>query len=97
MIDFYSWTTGNGRKVAIALEEMGLAYDAHPIDITKGEQFGKDFAKHSPNRKFTAIADRETGLSLFESDAILLYLAEKSGRFMPRDEAGRWTAMQWLM
>ncbi len=97
MIDLYSWTTGNGRKVAIALEEMGLAYVAHPIDLTKGEQFGGDFARLSPNHKIPAIADRDTGLSLFESGAILLYLAEKTGQFMPEDETGKWTAMQWLM
>ncbi|MBA5778520.1 glutathione S-transferase N-terminal domain-containing protein [Stappia sp. F7233] len=97
MIDLYSWMTGNGRKVTIALEEMGLPYNAHPINIGKGDQFGEEFTKLSPNNKIPAIADRESGQTLFESGAILLYLAQKTGQFMPKDEAGKWNVMQWLM
>ena len=97
MIDLYTWTTPNGRKASIALEEMGLDYTAHPINIGEGEQFAPDFLKISPNGKIPAIVDNDTGLSLMESGAILLYLAEKTGRFMPTDTAGRWQAMEWLM
>ncbi len=97
MIHLYTWSTPNGRKVSIALEELGLAYDVHAIDIGKDEQFQPDFLKISPNNKIPAIIDDETGQSLFESGAILLYLAEKTGRLMPEDQAGRWSVMQWLM
>ncbi|WP_026380031.1 glutathione S-transferase family protein [Afifella pfennigii] len=97
MIDLYTWTTPNGRKVSIALEEMGLAYEVHPIDIAADEQFRPQFLKISPNNKIPAIVDHEGGLSLMESGAILLYLAEKTGKFMPQDSAGRWRAMEWLM
>ncbi|MEM7718334.1 MAG: glutathione S-transferase N-terminal domain-containing protein [Pseudomonadota bacterium] len=95
MIDLYTWTTPNGRKVSIALEEMGLPYTAHAIDIGKDEQFAADFLAISPNNKIPAIRERETGFHLMESGAILLWLAEKSGRFLP--EAQRWEAMEWLM
>ena len=97
MIDLYTWTTPNGRKVSIALEEMGLDYKAHAINIGEGEQFAPDFLKISPNNKIPAIVDNDTGISLMESGAILLYLAEKTGRFMPMDTANRWQAMEWLM
>jgi GST-like protein len=97
MIDLYTWTTPNGRKASIALEEMGLDYKAHPINIGEGEQFAPDFLKISPNNKIPAIVDNDTGQSLMESGAILLYLAEKTGRFMPTDTQGRWQAMEWLM
>ncbi len=97
MIDLYTWTTPNGRKASIALEEMGLAYTVHPVNIGQGEQFDPQFVKISPNSKIPAIVDHDTGLSLMESGAILLYLAEKTGRFMPTDFAGRWQAMEWLM
>ncbi|MGE0847398.1 MAG: glutathione S-transferase family protein [Flavobacteriaceae bacterium] len=96
MIDLYSWTTPNGRKVSIALEEMGLDYEVHAIDIMKDEQFAPDFLKISPNNKIPAIVDRDTGLSLMESGAILLYLAEKTGSFMPAG-AARWQVVEWLM
>ena len=91
MIDLYTWTTPNGRKVSIMLEETGLPYEVHPIDITKDEQFAPDFLK------ITAIVDRDTGASLMESGAILLYLAEKTGKFIPQDGPGRWKTWQWLM
>lgn len=97
MIHLYTWSTPNGRKVSIALEELGLAYDVHPIDIGKDEQFAPDFLKISPNNKIPAILDDETDQALFESGAILLYLAKKTGRLLPEDEAGRWSVMQWLM
>ena len=97
MIDLYTWTTPNGRKASIALEEMGLDYKAHPINIGEGEQFAPDFLKISPNNKIPAIVDNDTGQSLMESGAILLYLAEKTGRFIPTDTQGRWQAMEWLM
>lgn len=95
MIDLYTWTTPNGRKVSIALEEMQLPYEAHAIDITKDDQFAPEFLAISPNNKIPAIRERETGFHLMESGAILLWLAEKSGKFLP--EGARWEAMEWLM
>jgi GST-like protein len=95
MIDLYTWTTPNGRKVSIALEEMELPYEVHAIDITKDDQFAPDFLKISPNNKIPAIRERETGFHLMESGAILLWLAEKSGKFLPG--GARWEAMEWLM
>jgi GSH-dependent disulfide-bond oxidoreductase len=97
MIDLYSFGTPNGRKVSIALEEMGLAYEAHIVDITKNEQFAADFLKISPNNKIPAIVDRENGLSLFESGTILAYLGEKTGKFLPREGEARWRVNEWLM
>ena len=95
MIDLYTSTTPNGRKVSIALEEMGLDYTAHSIDIDNGEQFTPGFLAISPNNKIPAIVERETGFHLMESGAILLWLSEKTGMFFP--EADRWEAMEWLM
>ena len=101
MIDLYTWPTPNGHKVHIMLEETGLAYDVIPIDIGKGDQFDPAFLKISPNNKMPAIVDREgpggAPVSIFESGAILLYLAEKTGRFLPQDARGRWLVVQWLM
>ncbi|APX88435.1 glutathione S-transferase [Brevirhabdus pacifica] len=97
MIDLYTWTTPNGRKVSILLEELGLDYCVHPVDIGSGEQMAPDFLKISPNNKIPAITDRETGLSLMESGAIMVYLAEKEGRFLPHDREGRARVMEWLM
>jgi GST-like protein len=97
MIDLYTWSTPNGRKVSIMLEECGLDYAAHPIDITKDEQFKPGFLEISPNNRIPAIIDRDNGRSVFESGAILLYLADKTGKFMPKDPDGYWLAMQWLM
>jgi GSH-dependent disulfide-bond oxidoreductase len=97
MIDLYTWTTPNGRKISIALEEMGLDYETHAVNIGKDEQFRPDFLKISPNNKIPAIVDRDTGLSLMESGAILIYLAEKSGRFLPTDATGRLRVLEWLM
>ncbi len=92
MIDLYTWPTPNGRKVSIALEEMGLDYAVHPVNIGKDEQFAPEFLAISPNNKIPAIVDGEQ--SLMESGAILLYLAEKTGSFGGAD---RWLTMQWLM
>ncbi|NIA70242.1 glutathione S-transferase family protein [Pelagibius litoralis] len=100
-IDLYTWGTPNGRKISIALEELDLAYSAHSINIGKDEQFAPDFLKISPNNKIPAIVDPDgpdgQSISLFETGAILLYLAEKTGRLMPSDPRERHTTMQWLM
>lgn len=96
MIDLYTWTTPNGRKVSIALEELELPYKAHAIDIGKDEQFAPDFLKISPNNKIPAIVDHETGFHMMESGAILLWLAETTGKLMPSGQ-DRWQAIQWLM
>jgi GSH-dependent disulfide-bond oxidoreductase len=97
MIDLYTWSTPNGRKVSIALEEMGLDYEVQPIDIGKGEQFAPHFLAISPNNRIPAIVDRDAGLSLFESGAILIYLGEKSGRFAPTEGEAKWRMLEWLM
>jgi GST-like protein len=97
MIDLYTWSTPNGRKVSIMLEECGLAYAAHPIDISKGEQFAPEFLKISPNNRIPAIVDSETKRSIFESGAILMYLAEKTGKFWPTEADRHWQTVEWLM
>lgn len=101
MIEVYSWPTPNGHKVHIMLEECGLAYRAHPVNIGTGDQFKPDFLAISPNNKIPAITDPEgpggQPISLFESGAILLYLAAKTGRFLPEDVAAKYEALQWLM
>ncbi len=89
MIDLYTWTTPNGRKASIMLEEVGLAYEVHAVDISKGEQHEPDFLKISPGAKIPAIVDRDNGASMMQSGAILLYLAEKTGMFMPSADAAR--------
>jgi GST-like protein len=101
LIDLYTWSTPNGRKVSIMLEELSLPYNVHPIDIGKGDQFGAEFVAVSPNSKIPAIVDSEgpdgKPYALFESGAILLYLADKTGRFLPQKKAGRFESIQWLM
>ena len=97
MIDLYTWTTPNGRKVSIALEELGLPYTAHPIDIGKDEQFQPDFLRISPNNRIPAIVDRETGIHMMESGAILIYLADKAGRLIPKEGEQRYRVIEWLM
>jgi len=97
MIDLYTWTTPNGRKVSIMLEECGLDYEVHSINIGENDQFDPAFLAISPNNKIPAIVDRDNNLSLMESGAILLYLAEKTGKFMPFDKEKRWKAIEWLM
>ena len=100
-IDFYTWDTPNGRKISVALEEMGLPYTVHPVDINASEQFAPAFLAISPNNKIPAIVDPDGPMgrpqSVFESGAILIYLAEKSGCFMPRDAATRIACLEWLM
>ena len=99
-IELYTWSTPNGRKASIALEEFALPYSVHRIDITKGEQHDPAFLAISPNNKIPAIVDPEgpdgRPISLFESAAILIYLAEKTGRFLPSDGETRLEALQWL-
>jgi GST-like protein len=97
LIDLYTWTTPNGRKVSIMLEEIGLPYAVKAVDITAGEQFDPEFLKISPNNKIPAIVDHDSGVALMESGAILLYLADKSGQLMPRSGPDRWNVIQWLM
>jgi len=97
MIDLYTWSTPNGRKVSIFLEEVGLEYEVHPVNITKDEQFAPEFLEFSPNNKIPAIVDREAGVRMMEAGAILLYLAEKTGTFQPSDAEERRQVMQWLM
>ena len=97
MIDLYTWTTPNGRKISILLEELGLPYTAHPIDIGKDEQFKPDFFKISPNNRIPAIVDRDSGFALMESGAIMLYLAEKTGKLMPKELEPRYRVVEWLM
>jgi GST-like protein len=96
MIDLYYWPTPNGHKISIMLEECGLEYETIPIDIGAGDQFTPEFLKISPNNRIPAIVDRDTGLSIFEGGAILVYLAEKSGRLLPGDDEGRFEVLQWL-
>ncbi|WP_242129154.1 glutathione binding-like protein [Sphingobium sp. Sx8-8] len=101
MIDLYYWTTPNGHKVTLFLEEAGLPYRILPVNIGKGEQFAPDFLKIAPNNRIPAIVDTAPAgggapVSLFESGAILLYLAEKTGRFLPADLHGRADVLQWL-
>ena len=101
MIDLYTWPTPNGHKVHIMLEELELPYKVIPINIGEGDQFKPDFLKISPNNKMPAMVDPDgpdgAPISIFESAAILLYLAEKTGRFMPQEMRGHYAAMQWLM
>ena len=101
MIDLYYWPTPNGWKVSIMLEECGLAYNLKYVNIGAGEQFKPDFLKISPNNRMPAIVDHEpprgvAPIAIFESGAILQYLSEKTGKFMPRDIAGKFDVLQWL-
>lgn len=96
MIDLYSWTTPNGRKVSILLEELGVEYTVHPIDISKGEQHAPDFLKIAPNNRIPAIVDRDNGMTLMETGAIMMYLADKHDRFQCKG-AEYWRMMEWLM
>jgi len=101
MIDLHYWPTPNGHKITLFLEETGLDYEIHPVNIAKSEQFRPEFLAFSPNNRMPAIIDRAPAdggepISLFESGAILLYLAEKTGRFLPQDLRGRKTVLEWL-
>ncbi|HKQ95009.1 MAG TPA: glutathione S-transferase N-terminal domain-containing protein [Aestuariivirgaceae bacterium] len=97
MYDLYTWSTPNGRKISIALEEMELPYTVHTVNIDTGEQFLPAFTKISPNQKIPAIVDRETGLSVFESGAILMYLGDKHGKLFPSEGEPRLRAIEWMM
>ncbi len=97
MIDLYTFTTPNGRKPAILLEELGLPYSIQKIDIGKGEQFSPEFIAINPNSKIPAIIDRDSEITVFESGAILIYLAEKTGKFLPQEGADRARVIEWLM
>ena len=97
MIDLYTWSTPNGRKVSIMLEECGLPYTVHPVDITRDEQFRPEFLSISPNNKIPAIVDRDSGQSVFETGAILIWLAERTGMFMPTAPEARIATLEWLM
>jgi GST-like protein len=101
MITLYTWSTPNGRKVSIALEELGLEYGVKTIDITRGEQYAPDFLAISPNNKIPAIVDEDgpgdDPIALFESGAILIYLAEKTGRLLPTEARARYQTLEWLM
>ena len=102
MIDLYYWTTPNGHKITLFLEEAGLEYKIHPVNIGKGEQFAPDFLKIAPNNRIPAIVDHAPAdggkpISVFESGAILLYLAGKTGKFIPKDLRGQVQTLEWLM
>ena len=101
MIDLYTWSTPNGRKVSIMLEELELAYNVHAVNIGKDDQFKPDFVAINPNSKIPAIVDSEgpegKPVSMMESGAILIYLSEKTGKLTPASQRGRYEALQWLM
>ncbi len=97
MIDLYTWTTPNGRKISVMLEECGFAYTVYPVNIGQNEQFKPEFVKICPNSKIPAIVDRDANISVFESGAILIHLAEKSGKFFPSINPGRAKVLEWLM
>jgi GST-like protein len=98
VIDLYTWTTPNGRKVSILLEELGMPYTSHAIDINAGDQFKPEFLKISPNNRIPAIVDGDNGFSLMESGAIMIYLAEKAGSpLLPGDKLKRHRVVEWLM
>ena len=100
MIDLYTWTTPNGRKISIMLEEIGLPYKVVPVNLGKEENFKPEFTSINPNQKIPAIIDRDVEggpLAIFESGAILIHLAEKTGRLLPKDVRGRAAVLQWLM
>ena len=96
MIDLYTWTTPNGRKISVMLEECGFEYSVHPINIGAGDQFKPEFVKICPNSKVPAIVDHEAGVSIFESGAILVHLAEKTGKLLPTENPARAKVLEWL-
>jgi len=100
MIDFFNWPTPNGQRAQIMLEETGLEYELHLVKLSEGEQFSAEFLAVNPNGKIPAMVDREGSdgpVTIFESGAMLLYLAEKSGQFLPPEPRRRWEAISWLM
>lgn len=96
MIDLYYWPTPNGHKISIMLEECEIPYNVIPVSIGQGDQFAPEFLKISPNNRMPAIVDTETGVSVFEGGAILLYLAEKTNRYLPKELAARFDVIQWM-
>ena len=101
MIDLYYWTTPNGHKITLFLEETGVPYTIHPVNLSRGDQFKPEFWAISPNNRIPAIVDQDPAsggvpVPIFESGAILLYLAEKTGKFLPKDLRGRFTVLEWL-
>jgi GST-like protein len=101
MLDLYTWTTPNGRKVSIMLEELALPYSVHPINIGKGEQFAPEYIAINPNGKIPSLVDPDgpdsAPVAMMESGAILIYLADKTGKLLPKTGRGRYVALQWLM
>ena len=102
MLDLYYWPTPNGKKVAILLEELGVPYKMIPLHIGRGDQFAKEYLKLNPNHRMPSLVDHEPKggggpLSIFESGAIMMYLAEKHGRFWPQDVRGKWEVAQWVL
>ncbi len=97
MIDLYTWSTPNGRKISILLEELGVDYTVHAINIGQGDQKTPEFLKISPNNKIPAIVDNDTGVSVMESGAIMIYLAEKYDKFLPTDPIKKTAVIEWLM
>ena len=97
MIELYTWSTPNGRKISIMLEEIGLPYVVKPVNITEDQQFDTTFLDISPNNKIPAILDTETGMHLMESGAILMYLAKKTDKLLPEDDSSYWSTLEWLM
>lgn len=97
MIDLYTAATPNGRKPAIMLEEIGLPYTIHKVNLSEGEQFKPDYISLNPNSKIPTIVDREAGITVFESGAILIYLADKTGQFLPAEPGDRSRVIEWLM
>lgn len=96
MIELYYWPTPNGKKISVMLEECGLDYEVRPVDIGAGDQFRPEFLAISPNNRIPAIVDTDTGISVFEGGAILIYLAEKAGMFLPAERPARFEVLQWL-
>ena len=96
MIELYYWPTPNGQKISVMLEEVGLEYEVRPLNIGAGDQFGPEFLRISPNNRMPAIVDTDTGISVFEGGAILIYLAEKSEMLLPEAQAARFDVLQWL-
>lgn len=97
MIDLYTFTTPNGRKASIMLEEIELTYNVHTIDITKDDQFTPEYVAINPNSKIPAIVDKDTDITVFESGAILMYLADKTGKLLPTEQKARYQVIEWLM
>lgn len=96
MIELYYWPTPNGQKVSVMLEEVGLDYEVRPVNIGAGDQFDPGFLRISPNNRMPAIVDTQTGISVFEGGAILVYLAEKTGMLLPEEQSARFDVLQWL-